>query len=420
MQPVKSPFISKHEGTTNRTGSDGDQSRLLPLLTGEKAMTLKSLNTRYLKLIRKMAVMGVGALVIVSLLGLTRWSTEASGLRTAHAARSSRGDYSVLTPLFVDEQKLTASDGAFLDDFGHSVAFTGSTVVVGAWHDDIAGNIDQGSVYVFNRQGGSWVEDQKLTASDGAAGDNFGRSVAVSGSTIVVGAWKDDIRGNADQGSAYVFNLQNGNWVETQKLTTSDGAADSHFGWSVAFSGSTVVIAAPGDNIFQGAAYVFKPQGGNWVEEQKLTASDGAQDDDFGHSVAFSGSTIVIGAMGANVFQGAAYVFNRQEGSWVEEQKLTASDGRLFDLFGWSVAISGSTIVVGAPFKTIGGNDGQGAAYLFKRQGGNWAEAQKLTASDGGFGDFFGFSVAVSGSTVVVGAERSGNIIQGSAYIFEP
>ena len=218
-------------------------------------MTLRSLNTRYVKLIRKTAAMGVGLLVIVSLLGLTRWCAEASAFnrRPAEADNSipalngaaayvkehklddsltaalnathiQRGASSIIAPLFFNEQTLTASDGEIGDDFGHSVAFNGSTVVVGAWFDDIGGNPGQGSAYVFKRQGGVWVEVQKLTASDGAAGDNFGLSVAVSGSTIVVGAWFDDIGGNPDPGSAYVFNLQDGHWVETQKLTASDGA----------------------------------------------------------------------------------------------------------------------------------------------------------------------------------------------------
>ena len=427
-------------------------------------MTLKSLNTRYLKLIRKMAVMGVGLLLAtVSLLSPTRWCAEATGfnrrpaevdnsipalqgaaaitylkehkvydsLRAAlNAARTQRQDYSVLTPLFVDEQKLTASDGAAGDNFGFSVAVSGSTIVVGTPTDHIGGNIEQGSAYVFNRQGESWVETQKLTASDGAAGDAFGVSVAISGSTIVVGTPSDDMGGNIDQGSAYVFNRDGGSWVETQKLTASDGATFDNFGFSVTVSGSTIVVGALfdniGGNIDQGSAYVFHRQGGSWVEAQKLTASDGATGDDFGSSVAFSGSTIVVGARFddiGNVNQGSAYVFHRQGGSWVETQKLTASDGAAFDLFGSSVAFSGSTIVVGVPFDDIGGNIDQGSAYVFSRQGGSWVETQKLTASDAAAGDFFGVSVAVSGSMVFVGApfvDIGGNFNQGAVYVFEP
>jgi hypothetical protein len=418
-------------------------------------MTLKSLNTRYVKLIRKMTVMGLGLLLAAgSLLSPTHWCAGATGfnrhtaeadnsipalqgvaaitylkehqlydsLRTAlTAARTQRGDYELVTPDSFNEQKLTASDGAAGDFFGTSVAVSGSTIVVGAPFDSIGGNLFQGSAYVFNRQGGSWVEQQKLTASDGAAGDQFGHSVAVDGSTIVVGAWLDDINGNLDQGSAHVFNRQGGSWVEEQKLIASDGAPGDRLGWSVAISGSTFAVVAIG-NSFEGSAYVFDRQEGSWVEEQKLTASDGAPGDHFGNSVAISGSTIVVGSAILSIFfEGSAYVFNRQGRSWVETQKLTASDGAGGDIFGWSVAISGSTLVVGAWGDTVGANSNQGSAYVFNRQEGSWVETQKLTASDGAAFDEFGWSVAISGSTIVVSSELEaigGHSAQGFAYVF--
>ena len=414
-------------------------------------MILKSLSTPYLKL-------GLGwLLVTVSLLSPTPWSAGATGfnrfheadksipslqgaaaitylkehklydsLRAAlHAARTQQGDLSVLAPLSIDEQKLTASDGTAGDFFGSSVAVSGSTIVVGAAFDSIPGSL--GSVYVFNRQGGNWVETQKLTPSDGAI--LFGFSVAVSGSTIVVGSQADSIGGNALQGSAYVFNRQGGSWVETQRLTASDGAAGDQFGNAVAVSGSTIVVNAiidtVGGNFAQASAYVFDLQGGSWVETQKLTASDGAELDQFGKSIAISGSTIIVGAPFDDVEgtfnQGSAYVFNRQGGSWGETHKLTASDGTPGDQFGWSVGVSGSTVVVGAINDTIGGNLTQGSAYVFNRQGGGWVQTQKLTASDGGMDDLFGWTVAVSGSTIVVSAifhDIGVNGNQGSAYVY--
>lgn len=427
-------------------------------------MTLKSLNTRYVKLIRKMTLMGLALLlIIVSLFSSTRWSAGATGfnrrpaemdssipalqgaeaitylkehrlydsLRAALKTTGSRlGDKSVLAQSFDNEQKLTASDGVTFDMFGFSVAVSGSTAVVGARGDSIGSTSFgfQGAAYVFNRQGGSWAEVQKLTASDGTAGDSFGWSVAFSGSTIVVGAPFDDIGGNPQQGSVYVFNRHGGDWVETQKLTASDGAADGHFGWSVAVSGSTIVVGATNElsfNFDQGSAYVFDRQGRGWVE-QKLTTSDEVEGDSFGFSVAVSGSTVVVGArndtIGGNFIQGSAYVFNRQGGSWVETQKLTASDGAAIEQFGWSVAVSGSTIVVGVVGDDTGGGDlNQGSVYVFNRQGGSWVETQVLTASDGAANDVFGRSVAVSGSTIVVGApfdDISGLIDHGSAYVF--
>jgi uncharacterized Fe-S cluster protein YjdI len=415
-------------------------------------MTLKSLNTRYLKLIRNMAIMGVSLLLATG--SLTQWSAEATGfnrhpaetdnsipalqgaaaityfkehklydpLRTAmNAARTQDGNAAV-TPHFVNEQKLTASDGAADVFFGTSVAVSGSTIVVGTPFDSVAG---RGSAYVFSRQGGSWVETQKLTTSDGATG-LFGFSVAVSGSTIVVGAQTAFVGGNPSQGAAYVFNRQGESWVETQKLTASDGAIDDLFGNSVAISGSTIVVNAirHSGNVSQGSAYVFNHQGRSWVETQKLTVSDGAADDQFGWSIAVSSSTIVVGAPFdpdvGSTGQGSAYVFNRQGGSWVETQKLTASDGATGDHFGWSVATAGSTIVVGAVSNTFSDPFSRGAAYVFNRHGRSWDETQKLTASDETVNNFFGWSVAISGSTIVAGAIFNifGITTQGAAYVF--
>jgi MYXO-CTERM domain-containing protein len=289
-----------------------------------------------------------------------------------------------------------------------------------------------------------FVEQAKLTASDGAAGDGFGVSVAVSGDTVVVGAVLDDINANADQGSAYVFVKPVGGWATTStfnaKLTASDGAAGDLFGISVGVSGDTVVVGAflhdIGANLNQGSAYVFVKPGGGWAgaltETAKLTASDGAGGDRFGGSVAVSGDTVVVGALlddiGANTNQGSAYVFVKPGGGWAgaltETAKLTASDGAAGDRFGGSVAVSGDTVVVGALLDDIGANSDQGSAYVFVKPGGGWTTTStfnaKLTASDGAASDNFGFSVAVSGDTVVVGAfadDIGANADQGSAYV---
>ena len=249
--------------------------------------------------------------------------------------------------------KLTASDGAGGDSLGTSVAVSGDTVVVGAPLDSGA-TAGQGSAYVFVKPGGGWVsatETAKLTASDGAADDSFGHSVAVSGDTVVVGAGFDNVGPNANQGSAYVFVKPGGGWVsatETAKLTASDGAGNDRLGQSVAVSGDTVVVGAYFDNVGtnadQGSAYVFVKPGGGWVsatETAKLTASDGAAGDRLGQSVAVSGDTAVVGAyfddVGTNANQGSAYVFVKPGGGWVsatETEKLTASDGAVNDLFG--------------------------------------------------------------------------------------
>jgi hypothetical protein len=274
-----------------------------------------------------------------------------------------------------------------------------------------------------------WSQQQKLTAADGATGDSFGISVDISGETVVVGSYIDDVGGNQNQGSAYVFVRVGAVWSQQQKLLAGDGAAFDLFGTSVAISGETVVISAPADrvgvNSFQGSSYVFVRAGAVWSQQQKLTAADGAANDNFGQSVAISGETVVVGAnlgnVGANANQGSAYVFVRVGMVWSQQQKLIAADGAADDHFGNAVTISGETVVVGANLANVGANANQGSAYVFGRVGAVWSQQQKLTATDGAAGDQFGSSVAISGETVVVGARADdigANLDQGSAYVF--
>ena len=214
-----------------------------------------------------------------------------------------------------------------------------------------------------------FLQTAELTAFDGAADDGYGESVAVSGNTLVVGA-PDAMVGSNEQGAAYVFTESASGWTQTAKLTASDGAAYDRFGSSVAISGNTLVVGAPyatvGGVSDRGAAYVFTEPTSGWAghvtESAKLTASDGAAGDQFGSSVSISGNTVVVGApdarAGSNDEQGAAYVFTEPGSGWAsmtQSAELTASDGALGDQFGASVAISGNTLVVGAPYATVGG-----------------------------------------------------------------
>jgi len=337
--------------------------------------------------------------------------------------------------------KLTASDGAAYDLFGHAVSISGDTIVVGAYGDDIGANIQQGSAYVFERNengADQWGEVVKLTASDGAASDYFGNAVSISGDTLVVGAYGDDIGANNSQGSAYVVALDSCGWTETKKQTASDGATEDEFGDSVAISGDTLVVGAYRNDPWQlGAAYVFTrnqgaPPAGNWGQVVKLTASDGATYDRFGSAVSISGDTLVVGAVnadvGGNSDQGAAYVFERNKNGadqWGEVVKLTASDGAVNDVLGGAVSISCDTIVVGAFGDRVGDNVIQGSAYVFERNKNGadlWGEVVKLTASDGAANDYFGTAVAISCDTIVVGANSDdfgGYTNPGSAYVFE-
>ncbi|HEY52587.1 MAG TPA: hypothetical protein G4N94_03935 [Caldilineae bacterium] len=315
--------------------------------------------------------------------------------------------------------QLSASDGVAGDGFGWSVAISGDTVVVGV------SDGDKGVAYVFEKPGDGWAnatETAVLSASDGAAGDYFGRAVAVSGDTVVVGAEGDE----SSKGSAYVFEKPGGGWAnatETAKLSASDGAGGDQFGNSVAINGDTVVAGAHGVGSNSGSAYVFEKPGGGWAnttETAKLSASDGMAGDLFGHSVAISVDAVVVGASGDDTLKGSAYVFEKPDGGWAsatETAKLSASGGAANDYFGISVAIDGDTVAVGAE----GDDSFKGLAYVFEKPGGGWVSATEtvvLSASDGATNGYFGGSVAISGDTVVAGTEGDDDS-KGSAYVFE-
>jgi hypothetical protein len=305
---------------------------------------------------------------------------------------------------WIQQAELTPSGGPSSEYFGVSVAISGSTALVGASNN----NSGTGAAYVFKRSGTVWTQQAKLVAADGAPNDSFGWSVAVSGVTAVVGTYK-----NSSTGAAYVFTRSGTSWRQRAKLTAADGTARNYFGYSVAISGPTAVVGAFGNASARGAAYVFVRSGKTWIQQAKLIASDGAAYDYAGWSVAISGSTAVVGAWSANSRAGAAYIFVRSGRTWTQQAKLTASDGVFLDDFGGSVAISESTVVVGAQLK----NEQIGAAYMFTRSETTWTQQTELLASDGTGGDEFGYAVAVSGSNAVVGAfaKNSGT---GAAYVY--
>jgi hypothetical protein len=327
-------------------------------------------------------------------------------------------------------QKLTASDGLAGDEFGYRVVLANDTLLVGAFTATVGGNASQGAAYLFTKSNGTWSESQKLTASDGGLFDNFGASVALDGSTLVVGANGATVGGNAAQGAVYVFTESNGTWTQTQKLTANDGAAYDNFGLSVALKASTILVGSPqaaiGGNAGQGALYVFAESNGTWSQVQKLTASDGAANSSFGESVALNGSTALIGANNAAVnghsFQGAAYIFTESNGTWSQVQKLTASDGAANSNFGSAVALNGSTALIGADGSTVGGNTYQGKAYLFMESGGNWSQSDTFIASDGAADDYFGAALAWDGVTALISTPHptiGGNSYQGAAYFYQ-
>ena len=269
-------------------------------------------------------------------------------------------------------------------------------------------------------------EVDKLTADAAAAGDSFGWSVAIAGNTVVVGAYQYN---NGGSGAAYVLRTTDGGatYGQVAKLTAADAAAYDSFGYSVAIDGSTVVVGAHAKNSGRGAVYVFRTSdgGATYAEVAKLTASDAAASDNFGYSVAIAGATVVIGASSdadAGSSSGSAYVFQTSDSgaTYGQVAKLTASDAAAGDYFGWSVAVDGSTVVVGA---TQWLNAGSGVAYIFRTSdgGATYAEVVKLTAADAAEDDWFGVSVAIEGDTVVIGAylDDDSGPGSGSAYIFD-
>ena len=327
---------------------------------------------------------------------------------------------------------LLANDGAVADKFGYSVAISENTIVVGAYNDDSPLS-NAGSAYVFVRSGTTWTFQQKLTGSDSTADDQFGSSAAVSGDSIIVGANHADLPGNSEAGSAYFYRRSGTVWTFQQKLIPVQGAngviLGDHFGDSAAISGNRIAIGASGDdNPFTsaGAVYVFVESGGTYTLQQKLTIPSGANGDNFGFSVAIEGNTLVGGALQytpiiSQPAYGAAYVYEFNGSSWVSQGRLTASDGAQFDRFGYSVAVSNNVVAVGAREDDTAVGGDAGSAYIFTRSGATWTQVQKLTPNDPFNGDRFGVSVALSSGNLVIGAAEkalSSPSGQGAVYYF--
>ena len=350
--------------------------------------------------------------------------TMVVGAPDAGSNRGAAYVYKLSGTNWVQVAKLVASDGAAGDIFGVSVAISGPTIVVGAEDATVGAASDRGAAYVFTGSGSSWSQAAKLTASDDAAGDLFGDAVAIAGGTIVVGSHQAIISPNIyHQGAAYVFTGSGTSWPQAAKLTVT-GEPNATFGYSVAISGGTIVVGATVDGLDQGRAYVFTGSGSSWSLSGQLTASDGVWTDFFGASVAIAGGTIVVGAYGATIggnnYQGAAYVFTQSGSNWSQATKLVAAAGAAYDEFGTSVAIGGGTIVVGAPYAAVGVNSDQGAAYEFTPSGASWAQSARITATDGEAYDNFGRSTSISGGTIVFSADNAtfgGRSDQGAAYV---
>ena len=275
--------------------------------------------------------------------------------------------------------------------------------------------------------------ETKLTASDHTADTLFGRSLAMDGDTIVIGAPLDDSN-SINSGSAYLYTKQtSGEWRQTAKLTASDGAADDYFGHTVAIDGDTIAVGVYRDNEETGSVYIYTKPPTGWTtttQTAKLTASDTAAGDRFGISVAIDDDTIIVGAYlnsHTTAYSGSAYVYTKDStGGWRQTAKLTASDGESGDYFGYSVAVDGDTIIIGAGLDDDNPTKpDSGSAYLYTKPPTGWTtttQTAKLTASDRAAGDGFGISVTINGDTVIVGAalddDNPTKPDSGSAYLY--
>ena len=250
---------------------------------------------------------------------------------------------------------------------------------------------------------------QQITSSDGATDDQFGWSIAAESGVALVGAPNTTVGGKSGQGVVYVFTETNGTWVQTQVLTAINGQSGDAFGISVSVASPWAFIGAPNTDNFRGAVYVFRRSGRTWIEGQALIGSDATTFNQFGWSIAQDGRRALIGSInatvGTNSSQGAVYFFKNDSGLWSESQKFSSSDGVSGDSFGWAVALDHDDALVGAGFATVDDHEFQGAAYTFHRDGDLWTETQKLTADNGEAFDFFGLAVALGRNQALVGAE---------------
>ncbi len=436
---------------------------------------------------RNVAFVDAGGVCVVDYAGLTVFDADGADvparfvLPTASATGAATlllvvDDQAARYPLTIDpvaQQAYIKSSNSWLgDSFGDAVAVSGDTAVVGASFEDGGStgvNGDEssqssgasGAAYVFVRNSGGWSQQAYLKATNTGTGDAFGTSVAISGDTIVVGAFREDSNATGvdgdgannsltDSGAAYVYVRNGTTWSPQAYLKSSAGGFDDWFGISVGVSGDTIVVGANQEDsnatgiggtatnnssFNAGAAYVFVRNGGTWSLQAYLKASNTSVNDHFGRAVTISGETIAVGAFqedssatGVNGDQasnaasnsGAAYVFVRSGGTWTQQAYLKASNTGPEDQFGRSVSASGDLLVVGAFSEDssatgVGGDQADngtphsGAAYVFRRSGTSWSQEAYLKASNTGTGDAFGWAVSADGDLIVVGADQEGS-----------
>lgn len=305
------------------------------------------------------------------------------------------------------QAKLFASPFHAEDTLGGSVALKNDIAMIGAMRRDEKGT-DSGAVVSFERDSDIWTQEQIFTAPDATAGDAFGQSIALTDTYLVIGAPRHDASG-VDSGAAYIYRRDNGTWSYCEKLTARDGVAGDLFGISVAVDGSTILVGADlhdekAENA--GAVYVYMLDGDHWKQEAKLLAPDAGKTDLFGVRVSLSGNTALISARRDDIDElgvdaGSAYIFARHGTAWVQEDKLISPDGHADDRFGRGVALSGELAVISAMNHDANGTD-TGAVYIYKKGTSDWRYKAKIVADKPIPGDQFGWNVALSGGVAVI------------------
>ena len=311
---------------------------------------------------------------------------------------------------WTQQAKLTASDASSGDLFGYSVSISGEYAIVGAQ----GYNTGAGCAYIFHRSGTTWSQQTQLTASDAVASDRFGSSLSIDGDYAIVGAPKDQSSG---YGSAYIFYRSGTSWSQQAQLSASVSVYQDDFGFSVDIDEDYAVVGS--DHYYPGGtglAFIYHRSGTTWTEQTVLSASDAANGDDFGVSVTIDGDYVIVGADGNELATGSAYVFHRSGSTWTEQAILTANDGAIDDFFGWSVCLDGSFVVIGADGKSFG----TGAAYIFQRSATVWNQINQLAASDGHPTAVFGASAALSEGYALISAPKHSIVVTGggAAYFY--
>jgi hypothetical protein len=314
------------------------------------------------------------------------------------------------------EAKIEASTPSASALFGRSVAKYGDLAVIGAPLDDNSSGSDAGAAYIFRLVVNTWTEVAEILGSAGSSTDLFGESVAVSGNTVVAGAYLDDPGNLNAAGSAYVFTECSGLWTEIAQLLDPFPAVGDHFGSRVAIDGERIVVGCNLDDscaVDAGSAFVFarhdpgtpaNPCDDSWILEAQLLPSNCQVGQGFGASVAIQGDRIAVGAPLDDTPEqdrGSVTIFERVGTAWFQREKLTAPDGVAMDGFGNSIALSGDTILIGASLDDSPEVD-RGSAYVFRLIAGAWGLEQQLTGSGGAAADLFGFSVDVDGDLAIV------------------